>query len=83
MTMPIEATEQTGPIIVWRKELRPDSGGDGEFRGGLGQVIEVGVTNLNDPLLYAGAGLTAVLALSADWLVALIGELLTPVGARS
>lgn len=51
--------------------------------GGLGQVIEVGVTNLNDPLLYAGAGLTAVLALSADWLVALIGELLTPVGARS
>ncbi len=41
MTMPIEATEQTGPIVVWRKELRPDSGGDGEFRGGLGQVIEI------------------------------------------
>jgi N-methylhydantoinase B len=40
-TMPVEATEQTGPIIVWRKELRPDSGGDGEFRGGLGQVIEI------------------------------------------
>ena len=36
-TMPIEATEQTGPIVIWRKELRPDSGGDGEFRGGLGQ----------------------------------------------
>lgn len=41
MTMPIEATEQTGPIIVWRKELRPDSGGDGEYRGGLGQIIEI------------------------------------------
>lgn len=41
MTMPIEATEQTGPITVWRKELRPDSGGDGEFRGGLGQIIEI------------------------------------------
>lgn len=41
MTMPVEATEQTGPIIVWRKELRPDSGGDGEFRGGLGQLIEI------------------------------------------
>jgi N-methylhydantoinase B len=40
-TMPIEATEHTGPIVVWRKELRPDSGGDGEFRGGLGQVIEI------------------------------------------
>ncbi|MGD9507883.1 MAG: hydantoinase B/oxoprolinase family protein [Geminicoccaceae bacterium] len=43
-TMPIEATEHTGPIIVWRKELRPDSGGAGEFRGGLGQVIEIGAT---------------------------------------
>ncbi len=41
MTMPIEATEHTGPIVVWRKELRPGSGGDGEFRGGLGQVIEI------------------------------------------
>ncbi|MDZ4310894.1 MAG: hydantoinase B/oxoprolinase family protein [Cypionkella sp.] len=41
MTMPIEATEHTGPIVVWRKELRPDSGGDGEYRGGLGQIIEI------------------------------------------
>lgn len=40
-TMPIEATEHTGPIVVWRKELRPDSAGDGEFRGGLGQIIEI------------------------------------------
>ncbi len=40
-TMPIEATEQAGPIVIWRKELRPDSGGDGTFRGGLGQVIEI------------------------------------------
>lgn len=47
--------------------------------GGLGQVIDTGVTNLNQPLLYAGAGLTAVLALAADWLVALLGDLITPV----
>lgn len=40
-TMPIEATEHTGPIIIWRKELRPDSGGDGQYRGGLGQIIEI------------------------------------------
>ncbi|VFR32795.1 N-methylhydantoinase B [plant metagenome] len=40
-TMPIEATEHTGPIVVWRKELRPDSGGAGRYRGGLGQVIEI------------------------------------------
>lgn len=42
MTMPVEATEHTGPIIIWRKELRPDSGGAGKFRGGLGQYMEVG-----------------------------------------
>ena len=42
MTMPIEATEHTGPIIIWRKELRPDSGGAGQYRGGLGQYMEVG-----------------------------------------
>lgn len=41
MTMPIEATEHTGPIVIWRKELRPGSGGDGRFRGGLGQIMEI------------------------------------------
>ena len=41
MTMPIEATESVGPVIVWRKELRPGSGGAGRLRGGLGQVIEI------------------------------------------
>ncbi|WP_458792630.1 hydantoinase B/oxoprolinase family protein [Yoonia sp. MH D7] len=42
-TMPIEATEHTGPVVIWRKELRPGSGGDGQYRGGLGQVMEVSV----------------------------------------
>jgi len=42
MTMPVEATEQVGPVIIWRKELRPDSGGAGAMRGGLGQYMEVG-----------------------------------------
>ncbi len=41
MTMPIEATEHTGPIVFWRKELRPGSGGAGRSRGGLGQVLEI------------------------------------------
>ena len=40
-TMSVEATEQVGPIIVWRKEIRENSGGAGRFRGGLGQVIEI------------------------------------------
>ena len=44
MTMPVEATEQVGPVVIWRKELRADSGGAGEFRGGLGQFMDVGVT---------------------------------------
>ena len=30
--------------MFWRKEFLPDSGGAGAFRGGLGQVIEVGNT---------------------------------------
>jgi N-methylhydantoinase B len=41
-TMSVEVTESTGPIVVWRKELRQDSGGAGQWRGGLGQTIEIG-----------------------------------------
>lgn len=37
---PVEINETTAPLIMWRKEYRPDSGGCGEFRGGLGQTIE-------------------------------------------
>ncbi len=38
---PIEITETVAPLIFWRKEYLPDSGGPGEFRGGLGQVMEI------------------------------------------
>ncbi len=41
-TMPVEATENVAPIILWRKELKPDSGGAGRTRGGVGQIIEFG-----------------------------------------
>ncbi|MFC1690395.1 hydantoinase B/oxoprolinase family protein, partial [Pseudomonadota bacterium] len=37
---PVEITESTAPLIIWRKEYRPDSGGVGEFRGGVGQIME-------------------------------------------
>ena len=40
-TMPVEAVEATVPVLVRRKELRPDSAGPGQFRGGLGQTIEL------------------------------------------
>ena len=45
MTMSAEATEQIGPIIIWRKEIREDSGGAGKYRGGLGQIIEISPTD--------------------------------------
>jgi len=40
-TMPVEATENVAPVVFWRKELRPDSGGAGRTRGGTGQVMEI------------------------------------------
>ena len=41
--VPVEVTEAISPLIVWRKEYRPDSGGPGTYRGGLGQVMELGL----------------------------------------
>jgi N-methylhydantoinase B len=38
---PVEIAESITPLIFWRKELRPDSGGAGRTRGGLGQIIEI------------------------------------------
>ena len=40
-TMPVEATENVAPIVIWRKELKPDSGGPGHTRGGTGQIMEI------------------------------------------
>ena len=39
--IPVEVTERAAPILYVRRELRPDSGGPGRQRGGLGQIIEV------------------------------------------
>jgi N-methylhydantoinase B len=38
---PAEVLEAKNPWLVTRQDLRPDSGGAGEFRGGLGVVIEI------------------------------------------
>ncbi|WP_108662226.1 hydantoinase B/oxoprolinase family protein [Acuticoccus kandeliae] len=40
-TVPVEAIENVSPLIIWKKEIRPDSGGAGRSRGGLGQVMEI------------------------------------------
>lgn len=37
----VEIMETLSPVVYWKKEYRPDSGGAGEHRGGLGQVMEI------------------------------------------
>lgn len=49
-SMPVEAVEATVPVLIRRKDLRPDSGGPGRFRGGLGQRMEI-VGECEGPLL--------------------------------
>ncbi len=39
--VPVEITESITPLVIWKKEYRQDSGGPGQHRGGLGQVMEV------------------------------------------
>jgi N-methylhydantoinase B len=63
-TAPVEVIETTSPLVIRRKELRPDSGGPGKFRGGLGQTIEVEVrtgepyivSSLSDRMKFAAEG---------------------------
>ncbi len=43
---PVEINEAIAPIVVWRKEYRPDSGGPGTYRGGTGQIMEL--SNIED-----------------------------------
>jgi N-methylhydantoinase B len=41
----VEITESVAPVLVTKRELRPDSGGPGRYRGGLGQHIELRSAN--------------------------------------
>jgi N-methylhydantoinase B len=41
----VEITESVAPVVVTKRELRPDSGGPGRHRGGLGQRIELRSAN--------------------------------------
>jgi N-methylhydantoinase B len=40
-TVPVEAIENVSSLLVWRKEIRPGSGGAGRQRGGCGQIMEI------------------------------------------
>ena len=55
----IEVTEERFPLFVLRHELRPDSGGVGRWRGGLGAVCD---------LVYEGEG-PALLNTAGDGIV--------------
>lgn len=41
--MPIEVVEARMPVMFVKKEIRPDSGGPGKFRGGCGQTVQLRV----------------------------------------
>jgi N-methylhydantoinase B len=51
--VPVEIIETISPLLFRKKELRSDSGGNGAFRGGLGQVIEISNREPADFDIYA------------------------------
>lgn len=48
----VEIIESTTPILVTRREMRPDSGGAGRLRGGCGQVIEIEARERTPLVIY-------------------------------
>ena len=54
MNMPVEALELEAPIRVHQMRLRKDSGGAGQFRGGLGCVREIEFLSDNTALTHRG-----------------------------
>ncbi|MGD1925792.1 MAG: hydantoinase B/oxoprolinase family protein [Paracoccaceae bacterium] len=48
----IETTEAVAPGLFHHRELRPDSGGGGRMRGGLGQRIELSASSAQDLMLF-------------------------------
>jgi N-methylhydantoinase B len=63
--VPAEVIESLSPVIMKRRELRSNSGGPGEWRGGLGQLTEFArrgtgrwsVSSIADRTVYAAPGL--------------------------
>lgn len=51
--LPVEVAENAAPIVIWQKELRPDSGGAGQWRGGLGQIVEVSTADGSPYAVFA------------------------------
>jgi N-methylhydantoinase B len=51
--VPAEIVESTSPLVIHRRALAPNSGGDGTWRGGLGMIVEFGVETDEDWLFTA------------------------------
>ncbi|MEA2586979.1 MAG: N-methylhydantoinase [Thermomicrobiales bacterium] len=50
--VPAEVIEQLSPVIVHAREIRADSAGPGQFRGGCGQTLRLGVRT-NRPYTFS------------------------------
>jgi len=48
----VETTEAVAPVLIARRELKPDSGGAGRRRGGLGQHIELRSSQAEDFMVF-------------------------------
>jgi N-methylhydantoinase B len=63
--VPADVIESLSPVVLKRRQLRPDSGGAGTWRGGLGQLTEFtrrgegkwSVSSIADRTEYAAPGL--------------------------
>jgi len=51
--VPAEVIENISPVVMHRRELRPDSEGPGRYRGGFGQEMEIGVRGDSDWVISA------------------------------
>jgi len=81
--VPAEVIESLSPVVLKKRQLRPDSGGAGTWRGGLGQLTEFSrrgegkwsVSSIADRTVYPAPGLVGGSAGAA-------GELLISNGLR-
>ena len=51
--VPAEVIESISPVVMHKREFRPDSEGPGRYRGGFGQEMEIGVRGDSPWLLSA------------------------------
>ena len=53
--IPAEVIETVSPLVLFERQVRPDSGGPGTFRGGVGQSMRVGIRSERDWIVSSQA----------------------------